>query len=134
MLITLSRDDQFRRTFPYIQLFAFVVQTYLPSVRTRANRQHGKTVRQNVGAYAQLHVVGGTRPDQLAILIEQRDAVMAPANGFADFHREVYAGGPEGVQDMRILAAALLNNFPFHETALGGDPGKLRSLGFAAGH
>lgn len=134
MLVTVSRNDQLRRTFPHVEFSAFIVKTDLPSVGARANRQHGKAVRQDVRAHAQLHVVGGTRPDQLAILIEQRDTVMASANRLANFHSEVYAGRAESVQDVRILAAALLNNFPFHEAALGGDAGKLRSLGFTASH
>src|ERR1700674_2504259 len=81
MLVTLSGNCHFGHAVPSIHALPFFVETDVPGIRTGTQREHGKSVAEVMLAGFQLQILRSPGPNQPALGVEKRDAMMAVADG-----------------------------------------------------
>src|SRR6266851_262346 len=82
-------DRHFRRAIPQVQHFAIIPKADLPLIGARAERERRKSVRKNMDAGSERKFLGGAGPHQLALGIEEGDAVLAAGDGLGQFDSEI---------------------------------------------
>src|SRR5437773_1080204 len=110
--------------FPEINFLPILIETDHPTVGPGTKRKHWKRMRKMVCSKRKVDVVPGGRPDELAILVMKRDAMMAFADCLADFNGEPDGSAGDFREAVWILTARL-SNFPAQKSRFGSRPANL---------
>ncbi len=134
VLMDFGGDGHFRDALPKIQLLSIVPDAYLPLVGAGAERERREGVGEEVDAGFERELLGGAGPHQLALGIEERDAVLATGDGLGQLDDEIDGDGPERGEKMWLIGRRT-SDFPLKETALRGEGAVPRwDVAVAAGH
>src|SRR5882672_10722501 len=101
VLMDFGGDGHIRDAVPAVQHLVIVPETGLPLVGAGTERERWEGMRENVNAGLERELLGSTGPHQLAVGIEERDAVLAIGDGLGELDEEIDGDGTEGGKKMR---------------------------------
>ncbi len=114
-----------RHAIPRVHLLSFIIETNQPRIRPGAKGKHGKSITKSVLSHLKLEVIRGPSPDELLIVIAQRDSVVALHDRLAKFDDKVHGDWSEARKDVGVVAR-MVGNLPAKEAALASRAANLR--------
>src|SRR5882672_7801112 len=96
-------DGHVGDAIPAVQHLAIVPETGLPLVGAGAERERWKRMREDVDAGFERELLGSAGPHQLALRIEERDAMLSVGDGLGQLDDEIEGDGTERGEKMWLI-------------------------------